>query len=135
MIVVLVGLSLVMMGCTPTIAVQGSGLRFLGDVSISVTLDDTSEAGVAAKKAKVIEVCDKVLEALGKDAPSTTLISELRTKVLAAVPVEYQPFVKTGFDKLTQSLDDVVDANAIFRLRAFFVGAKVSAQEYIRKVE
>lgn len=133
----------VLTGCTaPTINLQLSSLRSVGDVAATIYLDERNLADVPKRQEEIKQFAEKIAEFLDSGNAAKLTETKLKDGILKLVPEVYRGIGQSLLDSLSKRELNVktqaIGLRNIARLKAFLGGAIVAVDEYktyLRKKE
>jgi len=119
-------------GCKPSMNVQRSGLRCVGDTGVTVLLDELPEEKVAEARKDVKDIGAALLKFLETGDVAALTMSELRAELEKLVPVKYKGYFDAVLSAAsTQHVDvEKIGPNNVKRVRAAILGCLEGEQRY-----
>jgi len=122
-------------GCTPpSMNLQRSALRSLGDVGVTVTLDLVKADKVKATQAEVVVVCDAVLRFLNGGTADGLTQTGISSKLQSLIPAKYRAYFSSALQALSGQTINVgakIGMKNLRRINAAVVGIKAGARYYV----
>lgn len=126
-------LAAVMSSCSAgSMNVQRSGLRSVGDLSVTVLLDKTSEANIEKNKERIKKVLETIRTLVTSDDLTALTRTKFTTKLLKKIPAQYASWTRSVIDTALLSVEShtQIDADDRRRIMAFVNGSFQAIDSY-----
>ena len=127
-ITLILSTALLLTGCTPpSMTMQVSGIRGVGDLAVTSILDNQSDKRVDEVRAELVDIIDRLGKLVTGNAAGVLTAPQLQAQVARIVPKRYKSLIETAMDQLedrdVKVKTDFIGKDNLIRLKALFVGA------------
>lgn len=132
-IVAVVLMCVVIAGCTPpSLNLQRSAARDIGDTAITVYLDETEETAVNNNKEIILNIANEIEKFIDDGKVGELTVGALRDFVNKTVPVDYANIAEAVVQQVgkIEAPTDKIPEQAIKNIKALLMGIKTGVNEY-----
>lgn len=132
----LAGLLLVVSSCTPpSLNVQRSALRSVGDLGVTVGLEFVAEKDVVALRKEIAEVAKKVVQFLDTGVVPNLTEAQINARLVSLVPPKYMSYFNTALTALSGRgipIGQKIGSKNVRRIKAAVKGIQRGAEGYLK---
>lgn len=122
-----------LVGCeSPSMNIQRSASRDVGDTGITLYLENEDVGVVGEKKAKVLLIIQEIENFINNGEIGNLTVGTIRDRINKIVPSEYQNISNTILQYLSEFKvpTDKIPPTAVKNIKAVLIGMKIGIDEY-----